>query len=108
MDEERTFCADSPYGDSNCQYAMVVKEEGEFPVMIRRTEIRSDGKEESCVISDIETCRNAVYCMHPNCGKLFIGTVEPYGGICEVPSNCPEKGKKSKRTLIQCIKDLFP
>lgn len=104
MKKRRTFCADSPYGDRNCKYAKVVEEEGRFPVKLDI--VYPDGRENSC---EFEVgCRYAAYCTHPKSKELFLGTVEPYGIVCEVPSSCPLTQKeKQKETLLHRVKNVF-
>ena len=65
MNEIRIICADSPYGKGNCQYAKVVEERGEFPVIIEKLTTDADGKKGIIREERIETHRYAVYCTHP-------------------------------------------
>lgn len=106
MKEMRKFCADSPYGMENCPYAKVVEEEGNFPVTIEIETIDPDGKKTTIVKEENETCRWAVYCKHPRIKKKLIGTVEPYGGYCYVPIDCPELHSNSEVSICDRLKRI--
>lgn len=106
----REFCADSPYGKQNCPYARVVNEEGEYPVTIMYEETRPDGVKEQVTRSRVDKTAWVVYCKHPNCPKQQpMGSVEPYGGICRVPRDCPLLPKKEGKfsRIIKAIKEIF-
>lgn len=108
MCKMRTFCADSPYGDKNCPYANVVEETGEFPVIIESFIIDAQGDYKLIEKKQrIETQRYAVYCTHPMQKNRFVGIVEPYGGYCDVPIDCPEIRHISKITIWQKLKAFF-
>lgn len=107
MEKKRTFCADSPYGEENCPYAKVVEEEGEFPVISYRKIISSDGQSECCTMKYNETFRYAVYCTHPEMNYHLVGTVEPYGGECFIPTYCPEVNEDTKTPLLRRIKEAL-
>lgn len=104
MNEIRIICADSPYGKGNCQYAKVVEERGEFPVIIEKLTTDADGKKGIIREERIETHRYAVYCTHPKQKNKFVGTVEPYGGVCYLPTDCPQI---QKITIWQRIKSFL-
>lgn len=112
MKNMRIFCADSPYGKDNCPYAKVVEEEGNFPVISEESVIDDDGNMTYTTKEYVNKYRFAVYCTYPKGNKKLVGTVEPYGGICRVPKDCPENfsemtEKSSKFTIWQRIKAFF-
>lgn len=108
MKEYRTFCADSPYGKNNCEHAKVVEEEGKFHVIYETTTLDSNGRVLDCSKKKrTETSRCAVYCIYQKEENKLVGTVEPYGGICRTPKDCPLLHEDSKTTIWNRIKSFF-
>lgn len=105
MNELRRFCADSPYGKENCPYAKVVEEEGKFPVTIESVMTDANGSKKYKTENCVENFRYAVYCTCQD--NKFVGTVEPYGGICNIPNDCPDLHNNSKVTFLGWIKSLI-
>lgn len=99
MRKTRTFCADSPCGKQNCPYAKVVDERGYFHVR-KTTKVFGEKGEVHTTEEKTETRRNAVYCIRS--GNKFVGTVDTDGGVCNIPSDCPEI--KKGREMIERIK----
>lgn len=117
MEEKRKYCARFNHESENCGYAKVVEENGEYPVISFRAEVK-EGRPDLNTIRDVnvrtESTVYCVYCTHPNCsGEKFVGTVEPYFD-CLIPKDCPELCKKSetstrksKTTIWEKMKRFF-